>query len=96
MLGHAKLSTTALYTRVSNRHLKAVHSLTHPGAKLERPATAETKTEPSPTPTETIIELHVALDAEAAEETTGVDELGSTTAPPRGRLEARCSRSKPM
>jgi hypothetical protein len=28
----------------------------------------ETKAQPSPTPTETVIELHAALDAEAAEE----------------------------
>jgi integrase/recombinase XerD len=66
--GHAKLSTTALYTQVSIRQLKSVHSLTHPGAKLERPATAAMKTEPSPTPTETVIELHAALDAEGADE----------------------------
>jgi hypothetical protein len=45
-----------------------VHSLTHPGAKLERPATAEARTEPSATPTEAVIDLHAALDAEAAEE----------------------------
>jgi len=68
MLGHAKLSTTAIYTQVSIRQLKSVHWLTHPAAKLERPATAETKTEPSAMPTETVIELRAALDAEAAEE----------------------------
>jgi integrase/recombinase XerD len=68
MLGHAKLSTTAIYTRVSIRQLKSVHSLTHPGAKLERPATAETKPERTSTPTEIVTELHAALDAEAAEE----------------------------
>lgn len=66
MLGHAKLSTTAIYTQVSIRQLKSVHSLTHPAAKLDRPETPET--EPGPTPTETVIELHAALDAEAAEE----------------------------
>jgi integrase/recombinase XerD len=37
MLGHAELSTTQIYTRVSIRRLKAVHALTHPSAKLERP-----------------------------------------------------------
>jgi len=38
MLGHVELSTTQIYTQVSIRKLKAVHTLTHPGAKLERPA----------------------------------------------------------
>jgi site-specific recombinase XerC len=37
MLGHAQVSTTQLYTQVSIRRLKAVHTLTHPGAKIERP-----------------------------------------------------------
>lgn len=36
MLGHVELSTTQIYTQVSIRKLKAVHTLTHPGAKLER------------------------------------------------------------
>jgi integrase/recombinase XerD len=34
ILGHSQLSTTAIYTRVSIRHLKAVHDATHPAAKL--------------------------------------------------------------
>jgi hypothetical protein len=38
MLGHAELSTTQIYTQVSIRRLKQVHSATHPGAKLERRA----------------------------------------------------------
>jgi len=37
MLGHVELSTTQIYTRVSIRRLKAVHALTHPSAKLDRP-----------------------------------------------------------
>jgi integrase/recombinase XerD len=36
ILGHAQLSTTAIYTRVSIRHLKQVHAATHPGAKLAK------------------------------------------------------------
>jgi integrase/recombinase XerD len=36
MLGHAELSTTQIYTQVSIRKLKEIHSATHPGAKLER------------------------------------------------------------
>jgi integrase/recombinase XerD len=35
MLGHVSLETTQIYTRVSIRHLKDVHTLTHP-ARLER------------------------------------------------------------
>jgi len=37
MLGHVELTTTQIYTRVSIRKLQAVHALTHPSAKLERP-----------------------------------------------------------
>jgi integrase/recombinase XerD len=36
MLGHAKLETTQVYTRVSMKKLKEVHQKTHPGAKLKR------------------------------------------------------------
>ena len=35
MLGHAELSTTQIYTQVSIRKLKEIHSLTHP-ARLEK------------------------------------------------------------
>ena len=35
MLGHAKLDTTQIYTQVSIRKLKEIHSATHP-ARLER------------------------------------------------------------
>ena len=31
MLGHASLDSTQIYTQVSIRHLKAVHTATHPG-----------------------------------------------------------------
>jgi hypothetical protein len=44
MLGHVELSTTQIYTQVSIRKLKAVHTLTHPGAKLERAAAVEATT----------------------------------------------------
>jgi integrase/recombinase XerD len=36
MLGHASLDSTQIYTRVSIEKLKAIHTATHPGAKLER------------------------------------------------------------
>lgn len=38
MLGHSDLQATQIYTQVSIRKLKEVHSLTHPSAKLERAA----------------------------------------------------------
>jgi integrase/recombinase XerD len=41
MLGHANLSTTEIYTRVAIRKLKEVHAFSHPGAKLERPKSAD-------------------------------------------------------
>ncbi|MBD8528203.1 site-specific tyrosine recombinase XerC [Pseudomarimonas arenosa] len=36
MLGHAQLSTTAIYTHVAIGQLKAVHAATHPAASLTR------------------------------------------------------------
>jgi integrase/recombinase XerD len=39
ILGHARLTTTQLYTRVSIRLLRAVHTATHPAATLARPTT---------------------------------------------------------
>ena len=39
MLGHSRLETTEVYTHVSIRTLKAVHSATHP-AHLQRPSSA--------------------------------------------------------
>lgn len=38
MLGHAELSTTAIYTRVSVAQLKAVHTRTHPARLTRAPA----------------------------------------------------------
>lgn len=34
MLGHEQLSTTQIYTHVSDRKLKEIHTRTHPGARL--------------------------------------------------------------
>lgn len=36
MLGHAHLDSTQVYTRVSIRKLKAIHTATHPGANLAK------------------------------------------------------------
>ena len=35
MLGHASLETTQIYTKVSIRALKAIHTATHPGKMPE-------------------------------------------------------------
>ncbi len=47
LLGHAKLETTGIYTQVSIRQLKKVHTLTHP-AKAERETEKTNETENSP------------------------------------------------
>ena len=47
LLGHAKLTTTQVYTHVSIRKLKQVHTETHPAAKLERRPRGE---DPDPKP----------------------------------------------
>jgi integrase/recombinase XerD len=47
MLGHAELSTTQIYTQVSIRKLKEIHSLTHP-ARLEKPITPTPAAPPGP------------------------------------------------
>ena len=36
-LGHARLTTTEIYTQVSIRQLKAIHSACHPSSKVKRP-----------------------------------------------------------
>jgi integrase/recombinase XerD len=41
-LGHACLQTTQIYTHVSIRRLKEVHTATHPGATLEARPKLET------------------------------------------------------
>jgi integrase/recombinase XerD len=43
MLGHVELGTTEIYTHVSIRKLKAVHTATHPSARVERPPTHDEK-----------------------------------------------------
>jgi integrase/recombinase XerD len=44
MMGHAKLDTTQIYTQVSIRKLKEIHSFTHPGARLGRRKSKEPNT----------------------------------------------------
>ena len=38
ILGHAHLTSTQIYTHVSIRKLKEIHTATHPGARLSRRA----------------------------------------------------------
>lgn len=44
MLGHADLQSTQVYTRVSIRQLKQIHTATHPGALLEKRKHTEANT----------------------------------------------------
>ncbi len=46
ILGHAELSTTEIYTRVSIKHAKAVHEATHPAAHLRAPKTTASEDPP--------------------------------------------------
>ena len=66
MLGHASLSTTEIYTHVSIRMLKQVHSATHPAASRDKedapPLPGHT------TPASEAETLFATLDAEAEEE----------------------------
>jgi integrase/recombinase XerD len=64
MLGHAELSTTEIYTQVSIRLLKSIHTATHPGRMAE---TGQHGLDPEPT-AEDLLE---ALDREAEEEDDG-------------------------
>jgi integrase/recombinase XerD len=68
MLGHAKLETTQIYTQVSIRKLKEIHTATHPGAKLERHASRALPCDDDDTTHATRDELLSSLAAEAAEE----------------------------
>jgi integrase/recombinase XerD len=75
MLGHAELSTTQIYTQVSIRKLKEIHSATHPAkvrsARVKADggnANESTAAVESPTPAPTINDILAALAAEADEE----------------------------
>ena len=71
MLGHVKLDTTQLYTRVSINLLRQVYSATHPAAHLKRPempATSAAEDEAN----EATVELFEALAVEEIED--GEDE----------------------
>jgi integrase/recombinase XerD len=64
MLGHARLDTTQIYTHVSIRMLKQIHSATHPAASLVHHSEAAV----SPADPAGAESLFSALEAEAEEE----------------------------
>jgi integrase/recombinase XerD len=68
MLGHAKLTTTQIYTHVSVRMLKQIHSATHPGARLNNEKPLPIPQEESWPGDPTKEELLATLAEEAAEE----------------------------
>lgn len=48
MLGHVELSTTEIYTQVSIKKLKEVHTLTHPARNMRARPVSDLSEEPSP------------------------------------------------
>ena len=70
ILGHVKLDTTQIYTRVSIRGLQQIHAATHPAARLARRGRSEEHGEHA-----SAEQLLAALAAEEAEESEeGLDE----------------------
>jgi integrase/recombinase XerD len=65
MLGHACLTTTEIYTQVSIRQLKAIHTATHPG---RLPEAVRKQLEEAPEPTAEDILGQLDLEAEEEEE----------------------------
>jgi len=72
MLGHSKLNTTQIYTHVSIRMLKQIHSATHPAAQLRSNAAASRQPLATQQSAADLLpsakELFATLDAELAEE----------------------------
>jgi integrase/recombinase XerD len=64
MLGHVELSTTEIYTQVSIKKLKEIHTATHP-AKARR---SKTLTLDDPESRPTVEDVLDVLDAEGEEE----------------------------
>ena len=76
MLGHAELSTTQIYARVSIRRLQTVHALTPPGARLARAPEQEPERVPlakaDPAAAEALLSHLAAEDDEDAAESDHV------------------------
>jgi integrase/recombinase XerD len=67
MLGHSDLQSTQVYTQVSIRQLKQIHTATHPGAQLEKDRPTGSQDE-QPEHEQLRVDLLAALDEEAGEE----------------------------
>ena len=78
MLGHAELSTTQIYTQVSIRKLKEIHSATHPAKVRAARVTASSAVDEAAAvmvaPAPTADDILTALAAEAAEEDEDRDD----------------------
>ena len=78
MLGHADISTTQIYTQVSLRQLRAIHTATHPAAqntpRRHRPGAVDQRPAAG---FETEV-LYIALDAETRDELRVGDESRSS------------------
>jgi integrase/recombinase XerD len=86
MLGHAELSTTQIYTQVSIRKLKEIHSATHPAKVRGARVTAESGLDESaaaPATKPTVDDVLAALAAEADEDYEDDDDVDA-----EGRLSA--------
>jgi integrase/recombinase XerD len=68
MLGHAELSTTQIYTQVSIRKLKEIHTATHPAKARQTRSNAASQDPAASAATPTVDELFNSLAAEAREE----------------------------
>jgi integrase/recombinase XerD len=72
MLGHAELSTTQIYTQVSIRKLKEIHSATHPAkvrsARVQTGSSVDELAAVAAAPAPTVNDILAALAVEADEE----------------------------
>jgi integrase/recombinase XerD len=68
MLGHVDISTTQIYTRVSVRKLKEIHTATHPAKSRQTRANAASQDAAAPAAPPTAEDLLNTLAAEADEE----------------------------
>ena len=77
MLGHAELSTTQIYTQVSIRKLKEIHSATHPAKVRSARVRADESAAVVAAPTPTADDILAALAAEADEELDAESEFNA-------------------
>ena len=83
ILGHTKLETTQVYTKVSIEQLQKIHAATHPTAGLKG-----TKSQNRDSEREAQV-LREALDAEVAEEIAEVAEEDGRMRRPRSWVPTR-------